>query len=127
MILGRQRFVETNRAEYPADTQPRRDLPALKALQVKPQAFHIEAMVDRIVADDDKFARNLKIYLIRECNGTSLKAIGERSGLGESGVSQVSRRLDKRKAEDAALRQVMAKIDRAIQNKECRPRRSSRK
>ncbi len=51
---------------------------------------------------------------IFKCSGTPLKAIGERYGLGESGVSQVGRRLDTRKAEDAALRLVMAKIDRAI-------------
>ncbi|MGD9252031.1 MAG: hypothetical protein PVG19_12430 [Desulfobacterales bacterium] len=48
--------------------------------------------------------------------GTPLKAIGERYGLGESGVSQAGRRLDKRKTDDAALEQVMAKIDRAIQH-----------
>jgi hypothetical protein len=32
------------------------------------------------------------------------------------GVSQAGRRLDKRKTDDAALEQVMAKIDRAIQH-----------
>ena len=47
-------------------------------------------------------------------SGTPFNAIGERYGLGESGVSSVSRRLDERIAEDAALKQVMAKIDRAI-------------
>jgi REP element-mobilizing transposase RayT len=114
MILGRPQFVETIRAEHLADKRPTRDLPALKELQVKPQASHIEAMVDRIVADEAKLARNLKIYFIRKRSGTPLKAIGERYGLGESGVSQVSRRLDKKKAEDAALKQVMAKIDKAI-------------
>ena len=113
-ILGRPPFVETIRAEHLADKQPGRDLPALKELQAKPQVSHFEAMVDRIVEGDAKLARNLKIYFIRKCSDTPLKAIGERYGLGESGVSQVSRRLDRRKAEDAALEQVMAKIDRAI-------------
>ncbi len=114
MILGRQQFVETIRAEHLSDKQPGRDLPALKELQAKPQTSHVEAIVDRIVADDAKLARNLKIYFIRKHSGTHLKAIGERYGLGESGVSQVGRRLEKRKAEDAELKQVMAKIDRAI-------------
>ncbi|MDJ0804425.1 MAG: transposase [Desulfobacterales bacterium] len=114
MILGRRQFVDTIRAAHISDRLPGRDLPALKELQNKPQLSHIEAMVDRIVEKDAKLARNLKIYFIRKCSGTPLKAIGERYGLGESGVSQVGRRLDKRKAEDAALRLVIAKIDRAI-------------
>ena len=114
MILGRQQFVEAIRAEHLAGKLPGRDLPALKELQVKPQASHVEAIVDRIVADDAKLARNLKIYFIRKRSGTPLKAIGERYGLGESGVSQISRRLDKRKSEDAALKQVMDKIDSEI-------------
>ena len=54
-------------------------------------------------------------------SGTPLKAIGERYGLGDSDVSRVSRRLEKRKTEDAALKQVVAKIDRAIQSQESRP------
>ncbi len=114
IILGCQEFVETIRAEHLADKRPGRDLPALKELQVKPQAFHIEAVVDRIVSDDAKLARNLKIYFIRKCSGSPLRAIGERFGLGESGVSQVSRRLEKRKANDPGLKNLMKKIDKAI-------------
>ena len=114
MILGSEQFVETICAEHLSDKLPGRDLPALKELQIKPQASQVEAMVDRIVEDDAKLARDLKIYFIRKHSGTPLKAIGERFGLGESGVSQVSRRLDRRKVKDAALRQVMAKIDMAI-------------
>jgi REP element-mobilizing transposase RayT len=114
MILGRQPFVETIRAAHLADRRPDRDLPALKLLQARTEASEVEAVVDRIVEDDARLARNLKIYFVRKCCGTPLKAIGARHGIGESGVSQVSRRLDKRKAEDAALGQVMAKIDRAI-------------
>ncbi len=78
MILGRPQFVETIRAEHLSDKLPGRNLPALKALQVKPQVSHVEAMVDRIVEGDAKLARNLKIYFIRQRSGTSLKAIGER-------------------------------------------------
>ena len=40
--------------------------------------FHIEAMVDRIVSDDDKRARNLRIYFSRKCSGTSSRAITQR-------------------------------------------------
>ena len=36
-----------------------------KELQVRPQASHIEAMVDSVVENDDKLARNLKIYVSR--------------------------------------------------------------
>jgi hypothetical protein len=114
MILGSEQFVETICAEHLSDKLPGRDLPALKELQIKPQASQVEAMVDRIVEDDVKLARDLKIYFIRKHSGTPLKAIGERFGLGESGVSQVSRRLDRRKVKDAALQQVMAKIDMAM-------------
>ena len=59
--------------------------------------------------------------------GTPLKATGERYGLGDSGVSQVGRRLDKRKSKDAALKQVMAKIDRAIPGQARRPDLTLRK
>jgi hypothetical protein len=114
MLLGGEQFVEAIRAQHLADKRPGRDLPALKELQAKPRTSHVEAMVDRIVPDDARLARNLKIYFIRKCSGTPLKAIGERYGLGESGVSQACRRLDKRIAKDAALQQVMTQIDRAI-------------
>jgi REP element-mobilizing transposase RayT len=115
MILGSKQFVDTIRAEHLSDKRPGRDLPVLKELQVNLQASHVEASVDRILEDDGRLARDLKIYFIRKRSGTPLKAIGERYGLSESGVSQVSRRLDKRKALDAALKQLMAKIDRAIE------------
>jgi hypothetical protein len=114
IILGSEQFVKTIRMKHLSDEQPGRDLPALKELQVKPQASHIEAMVDSIVADDGKLARNLKLYFVRKYSGTPLRAIGERHGLGESGVSQACRRIDKRKADDAALKLLLAKIDRAI-------------
>ena len=114
IILGRQQFVDTIHSDHLSDTQPHRDLPAIKGLQSQPQASHIEAVVDRIVKDNIKLARNLKIYFIRKCSGRTLRAIGERYGLGESGVSQVSRRLEKRKANDRGLEKVMEKIDRTI-------------
>ena len=114
IILGSLPFVETIRSDHLADKQPVRDLPALKELELKPLVTHVEAVVDRIVKDDGKLARNLKIYFIHKRTGTTLKAIGERYSLGESGVSQVRRRLEKRKDSDSGLKRAIDKIDKAI-------------
>jgi len=114
IILGSAPFVQAIRRDHLADRPAGRDLPALKDLQVKPRVSQIEATVDRLVADDARLARNLKLYFVRKYSGTSLKAIGARYGLGESGVSQACRRIDKRQADDAALARLMARIDRVI-------------
>lgn len=114
IILGSRQFVDTIRSDHLAEQPPGRDLPALKELQFKPLVSHVEKVVDRIVKGDGKLARNLKIYFIHKRTGTRLKAIGELFGLGESGVSQVCRRLEKRKDDDSNLKEAMDKIDKAI-------------
>jgi hypothetical protein len=66
------------------------------------------------VRDKIELARNPQILRIRKHSGNPLKAIGERYGLCESGVSQVGCRLEKRKAYDSGLRKVMEIIEEAI-------------
>ena len=71
-------------------------------------------MVGKIIQDDVKLTRNVKTYFIHKNSGCILRVIVERYGLDESGVSQARRRLEKRKAENDARKQVMNFIDMKI-------------
>ncbi len=70
---------------------------ALEQLRAQPWTMQIEAAAEGVVSDDPKRVRNLKIFFISKYSGASLKTMGKRFDLGESGVSQVCHRIKKRK------------------------------
>jgi len=113
-ILGDRSFVDAIRSEHLADKPAGRDLPELKQLQARPAGPIIDAAVERSAGDGPQLVRNLKIYFSQKYSGAPLRAIGQRFGIGESAVSQVCRRFDKRKADSAGLSKIMEKIDKEL-------------
>jgi putative transposase len=65
----------------------------LKELSGKPDVGHISEMVDSVIRSDAKLARQFKLYFCHRYSGKKLKEIGKFFNLGESGVSQTSRRV----------------------------------
>jgi REP element-mobilizing transposase RayT len=113
-VLGSKEFVDTIRAEHLGNQTVDREIPALKELRLRPSADAIETAVDRVCIGDPKLARNIKVYLNQRHTRVRLKKIGEEFGLGESGVSQVCRRLEKRLINDDGLRRMVSRIETAI-------------
>ena len=115
IILGSQPFVAKIKAAHIANRPAGRDLPEIKYLQDRPSAAFIDSTVARIAPEAPKLVRNLKIYFNQRYSGNRLKQIGERFAIGESAVSQVCRRLEKRKAADAVLSRLMKRIEKELQ------------
>jgi DNA-directed RNA polymerase specialized sigma subunit len=71
-------------------------LPALEELVDRPDIDTISDMVDSVIQTDDKLAKQIKLHFCHRYSGLKLKEIGKYFGIGESGVSQTSRRLSDR-------------------------------
>ena len=93
VILGGQGFIEEIKADFLSDRQPDRELPDLNAAPKKTGLDEIEKAVDQVLISDKKFARQVKLYFSHRYTGLKLKEIGNWYGIGESGVTQASRRV----------------------------------
>ena len=91
-ILGNVDFVHTVQERYLADRKPDRDLPALAELS-KPSIPEILESVKAEWGEDSPLAQKVSLYLCHRYSGRTLKEIGSHFGIGESAVSQASRRL----------------------------------
>ncbi|WP_321368297.1 hypothetical protein [uncultured Desulfuromusa sp.] len=78
-------------------------------------------LVDDIIATVEKnlnvekgLARKVGMYLCHHYSGVTLRDIGEKFSVGESAVSQGSRRMQVKLAEDEALRREIERICRIL-------------
>ncbi|MBI3399767.1 MAG: transposase [Deltaproteobacteria bacterium] len=113
-ILGSADFVKEITKKYLNDKQKDRNLPALRQLFRKPTTEKIMDTVKSVIADDEKLSKVASIYFCHRYSGVSLKEIGIRLGIGESAVSQASRRFAIRAANDSKLKKTVEKIEGAI-------------
>jgi chromosomal replication initiation ATPase DnaA len=86
-------------------------LPALKALANRPDIEHISQTVDSAIESNDKLSRLIKLYLCHSYSGSKLKEIGTYFSIGESGVTQTSRRLSDKLKTDKVLRKKIKLIE----------------
>jgi hypothetical protein len=91
-ILGDQDFVKMVKKNYLQNIEPDRDLPALRVLSEKPDLEDIIRATESAFATQPRLARNISLYLCHHWSGKTLKYIGKHFGVGESAVSQSSRR-----------------------------------
>jgi len=94
--------------------KPDKELPSLKQRVEKVSMQDIFAAVESVFSKEKVLARNVKIYLCHRYTDERLKTIGRYFGIGESGVSQASRRVDKRIEEDKKFKQQIEKIEKKI-------------
>lgn len=113
-ILGSAGFVERVRETYLKGKKPERDVPSLRALAVGISSQQIERAVDRELGAEPALARKIKLHLQHKYTSQSLREIGNRFGISESGVTVSSRRLGLEIKHDAALRAKVATIRSAL-------------
>jgi len=91
LILGKGDFVDGIREKYLGGKKKGRDIPALKEL-TKVSLETIIAESEKELGSKPELAKKAALYLSHRYSGRSLREIGERFGIGESAVSQASRR-----------------------------------
>ncbi len=70
--------------------------------------------VELVFSKDRALTRNVKIYLCQRYTGKKLKEIGLHFGIGQSGVSQVCRRVAQRIEKDKKLKKKIDKLEKQI-------------
>ncbi|MEJ2642295.1 MAG: transposase [Desulfosarcinaceae bacterium] len=114
VILGSQDFVEAVKSAFVSGRRPDRDLPDLNVIQKRIGIEEIEQAVDRVLGFDLKLARQVKLYFSHRYTGLKLKAIGNRFGISESGVTQASRRILLRAQTDKRISKVIDKVAKIV-------------
>ena len=79
-----------------------------------------EAVLEHF-ADDEPLAEKFSIYLSHRYSGSRLREIGAHFVIGESAVSQASRRFARKLAEDGELRKRVEMVERLLNVSRCRP------
>jgi len=113
-LLGNVDFISYIKETFLSDKKPDKDLPALKELAPKASMHDIFNAVDDSLGNDTKLARNVKMYLCQKYTAKKLKDLGRCFGIGESGVSQASRRVFQWMGKDINLRREIEKLETRI-------------
>jgi hypothetical protein len=104
-ILGSPDFVNAIQERYLTSRKSNRNLPALRELS--------KACIPEILKETESFfgdralARKAALYLCHRFSGRSLREIGSHFAIGESAVSQASRRFEKNLEQDRELRRKL--------------------
>ncbi len=111
-ILGRAAFIDDIREKYLGGRKKDRDVPALGALsRVKPEEIMEKVGVE--FQGQAELAKKVGIYLSHRYGGLSLREIGRHFGVGESAVSQASRRFQAT-LDDRELRRRVDNVRRSL-------------
>jgi REP element-mobilizing transposase RayT len=110
-ILGGTEFVSEITAQHIDGKQLDRDVPAIRKLTARP------TLLDAIIETTGNLTGNNRlseksgiIYLCHKYSGARLKEIGKRFGIGESAVSQASRRFMQEMERDKELRELVEQM-----------------
>jgi REP element-mobilizing transposase RayT len=90
-ILGSSDFVNAIKEKHLTSRKPDRDLPALREL-TKASIPEILKKAEALFGEDSSLSRKATLYLCHRFSGRTLKEVGSYFGIGESAVSQASRR-----------------------------------
>ncbi|MFC1869158.1 transposase [Thermodesulfobacteriota bacterium] len=113
-ILGPSDFIAYIKDKYLSGKKADKEIPALKELSERPLMDDIFDDVDSVFGAEESLARNIKLYLCQRYTGRKLKDIGSEFGIGESGVSQASRRISKRMGKVRKLKRKIERIEKAL-------------
>ena len=109
-FLGGEEFVATIKESYLQGKKKDRDLPALKSLSEKTDIETIAASAAAQFGADTALSRQAALYLSHRYSGRTLAEIGRYFNIGESGVSQASRRFSKTLNKDKNLQNVLRDV-----------------
>ncbi len=112
-VLGCPEFVNRIREKYLDRDTPLRNVPAAHAFFPGPGLYDIIAAVEK-AGFGQRMERQVILHLAHALTGMRLKEIGERFGIGESGVAQAGRRLRERMKEDKRLGKKVEKVKKGL-------------
>jgi len=119
-LLGSKEFIARIKNEFIDVAKQDRDLPQLRALRNRPPFDLIQSEVEKAAGKQTRLGRRIDIYLCRQHSGLSLKQLGSLFSLGESGVSQVHRRLKAEISSDNKTARLVSDIEQKIFCQMCR-------
>lgn len=114
-ILGCVDFVKGIKDKYLTGKKTDRNLPALRALSDRLAIEKIEEQVEMVLGADNALSRKAKLYLCQRYSGRKLREIGTYFAIGESGVSQASRRISLQIRTDTKLRGQIMWIEKGLE------------
>ena len=114
VILCSSQFVAEIRDRFLKHKAPDRDLPGVRALLKKPSVEQIEKAVDLVLSSEAKLARQVKLNLCHRYSGLKLREIGLQFGVGQSAITQASRRIKLKAGTDRKLRKTVNRIEKMI-------------
>ena len=113
-LLGSPGFIAFIKDKFLAGKKPDKGLPALKELVQKASLQDIFDEVESVFGAEPALGRNVKMFLCHRYTGAKLKDIGTHFGIGESGVSQASRRVNAKISNDKKLKRKISKIEKKL-------------
>jgi hypothetical protein len=113
-LLGSPGFIAFIKDKFLLGKKPDKGLPALKELINKASLKDIFDEVESVFGREAGLGRNVKMFLCQRYTGEKLKDIGTYFGIGESGVSQASRRVKDKIRNDKKLERKIAKIEKKL-------------
>jgi hypothetical protein len=112
-ILGSLDFVKDIQKKYLTAAKNDRNVPALTELSRRKTLGEIHAAVEAEFGNNPPMARKAALYICHRYSGRKLKEIGEYFSVGESAVSQTSRRFAAILVKDKKLQKRIEKIGQA--------------
>ena len=110
-LLGSPEYVASIKEKFLSDQKPDNAVQALNELVDKLCMQDIFNKVDAVFGNNCSMGRNVKMFLCQRLTGERLKDIGDYFGVGESAVSQASRRLKYKMKNDTRLEKKVEKIE----------------
>lgn len=115
-ILGSSDFVQKIKERYVDTEKVDRNLPALRELITGITTIErVKTEVESVFGNDAKLSRKVSLYVCHRYSGLKLKEIGNHFGIGESGVSEASRRVALRIDTDRRLRKKIQIIKNTLE------------
>jgi REP element-mobilizing transposase RayT len=112
LILGKTAFIDEIKEKYLSGKEKSRDIPALNEL-TKTSLKRIIKAAQEEFRGKPTLARKAAIYLSHRYSGRPLREIGKEFSIGESAVSQASRRFESDMKEGRMLRRRIERIRKA--------------
>ena len=117
-VLGRVGFVRDVVERHVGQTRAARNLPAVKALALRPSMEAIIMTIKAELGDRATWLRAVSLYGCQQYSGAKLRDIGTRFGISDAAVSQASRRVTLQAKTDRQLKKLLDRIDRLLRNVE---------
>jgi REP element-mobilizing transposase RayT len=113
-LLGSPGFITFIKDKFLSGKKPDKNLPALKALVEKVSMQDIFDEVESVFGKEPALCRNVKMFFSQRYTGEKLKDIGTHFGIGESGVSQASRRVNDKIRKEKKFRRKIRKVEKCL-------------